>query len=274
MSRAATSLQWVIRLAGLLIGGLAAVACAAPAADDSVGVCFDEADHTPYLYRDAGRKWRGATLDLTRAALERAGLAVRWLPMPWARCVREVEEFGQRGQAELLLYASLNPERERKFLVSPPLHQIQGGLWYSRRQWPRAPALTNLGELGGYRLCGMFGHNYAWLAPYGVSQIDSGALNLRAVIDKLERGRCDFVLSALEPVRGADQLGFVTLPDELAFLPYPGRGPISQHLLLTRQSARAEVLQQRLSRALAELHANGEADRLYRAYLPDGTGLP
>ena len=27
---------------------------------ESLGVCFDEADHTPYLYRDEARRWRGA----------------------------------------------------------------------------------------------------------------------------------------------------------------------------------------------------------------------
>jgi polar amino acid transport system substrate-binding protein len=244
-----------------------------PASADTVGVCFDEADHTPYLFRDAAGQWRGATLDLARAALARAGYTLKALPMPWLRCVREVEEFGRRQSAEMLLYASLSPERERKFLASVPVHQIQGGFWYSARLGAQGELPRSWAGLARYRLCGMFGHNYAWLAAYGISQIDSGALNLRAVIDKLERGRCDFVLSALEPVRGAAQLGFVQLPAELSFMPYPDRGPISQHLLLTRESPRALELQRQLNQALQELQANGEADRLYRIYLPDGDGL-
>ncbi|MBB5206356.1 polar amino acid transport system substrate-binding protein [Inhella inkyongensis] len=254
-----------------LPAGLAAAAAVAQA--DTVGVCFDEADHTPYLFRDATGQWRGATLDLARAALARAGYTLKALPMPWSRCVREVEEFGSRRSAEMLLYASLNPERERKFLASVPVHQIQGGFWYSSRHRPQADLPRSWVELARYRLCGMFGHNYAWLAGYGISQIDSGALNLRAVLEKLERGRCDFVLSALEPVRGAAQLGFVQLPAELAFLPYPDRGPISQHLLLTRQSPRVADLHSRLNQALQALQANGEADRIYQGYLPDGDGL-
>ncbi|MBH9553032.1 substrate-binding periplasmic protein [Inhella gelatinilytica] len=264
---------WVGVLAAWL-GTSAGVWADPPGAETaSVGVCFDEADHTPYLYRDSEQQWRGAALDLTRLALERAGYTVRWLPMPWVRCVREVESFGSRGQAEVLLYASLNAEREAQFLSTRPLHRVQGGLWYSRRYWPRPPALSNMKGLFSSRLCGMHGHNYAWLAEFGITRVDSGARDLRAAVEKLERGRCDFVLSALEPVRGAGQLGFVSLPDELAFIPYPGRGPVNQHVLITRQSGRSAELHQRLNQALAELQQNGVAEQTYRVYLPDGTGL-
>jgi len=262
-----TAMLW-----GLAMLGQAAQA--APPGEAPVQVCFDEADHTPYLFRDAQGRWQGATLALTRAALERAGLSVLWRPMPWPRCVREVQELAQRGQIELLLYASHNQERDRQFLFSRALHRVTGGVWYSRLAFPQGPRLQRLEDLGQYRLCGMHGHNYGWLAERGIGPVDSGALTLKAVLDKLVRGRCELVLSSREPVRGAAQLGFVRLAPELDFLPYPGREPVSQHLLVARSSPRASELQQRLDQALAELHSSGAAQRLYKPYLPDGTGLP
>ncbi|MBH9579297.1 substrate-binding periplasmic protein [Inhella proteolytica] len=246
----------------------------ARAADPPVQVCFDEADHTPYLYRDAQGRWQGATLALTRAVLDRAGLAVQWRPMPWPRCLREVQEVAQRGEIELLIYGSRNQERERQFLFTQPLHRVTGGVWYSRRSYPQGPRLERLEDLGQYRLCGIHGYNYGWLSERGVSGVDSGALSLKAVLDKLARGRCELVLSSREPVRGAAQLGFVSLPEDFEFLPYPGREPVSQHLLVGRGSPRAEELLRRLDQALSELHASGAAHKLYKPFLPDGTGLP
>lgn len=253
---------------------IALAAGGARAADKPVQVCFDEADHTPYLYRDAQGRWQGATLALTRAALERAGLVVLWRPMPWPRCVREVQEVAQRGEIELLIYGSRNLERERQFLFSQPLHRITGGVWYSRLAFPQGPALRRLEDLGQYKLCGIHGHNYGWLSERGIGPVDSGALTLKAVLDKLARGRCELVLSSREPVRGAAQLGFVSLAADVEFQPYPGREPVTQHLMVGRGSARAAELQRRLDQALSELHASGEAQRLYRGFLPDGTGLP
>lgn len=254
--------------------GVPAQAAPTPAEDAPVRICFDEADHTPYLYRDAQGRWQGATLALTRAAAERAGLSLLWRPMPWPRCLREVQEVAERGEIELLIYGSRNQERERLFLFSLPLHRITAGVWYSRRVYPHGPPLQRLEDLAQYRLCGIHGHNYGWLAERGINGVDSGALTLKAVLEKLVRGRCELVLSSREPVRGAAQLGFVQLPNELDFLPFPGREPVSQHLLVGRGSARAAELLRRLDQALAELHASGAAQRLYRGFLPDGTGLP
>lgn len=255
-----------LRLLFLLLFGLRA-----QAAEPVVNVCFDETDHTPYAWRDAQHKWRGAALALTRAVLERADLIVEWHPLPWLRCLREVEEFVGQGGAEMVIYASRSPERERHFLFSAPLHRVRGGVWYLRQAG--APRLQQLSDLGNYRLCGQRGFNYSWLTELGVRTIDTGALGLEASFEKLLRGRCQLVLGALEPVRGAAQQKFITLPADAAFMAYPGNRTVTQHALVSRGSARAEALLERFNRALAELEASGEAERIYRGFLPDGRGL-
>lgn len=250
---------------------LALFAPLAQAAEPPVIVCFDEKDRTPYVYRNARDEWRGAVLALTRAAIERAGLNVQWRPLPWLRCLHEVEDFEGSGSAEMAVYASSSPERERVYLFSPPLHRIHGGVWYMRGAV--SPEVRTLADLGRYRLCGQHGLNYGWLLEQGVRTIDTGALSLGAALEKMQRGRCAMVLSALESVRGAAQLGFINLPPEAEFLPFPGPRVVHQHALVSRRSPRAQELLSRFSRALLELQASGESSRIYREFLPDGTGL-
>jgi len=238
-----------------------------------VTVCFAEGEANAYAYKDARGQWRGAALDLTRAALARAGFDVTLKPLPWARCLREVAEYKDRRGFEIASYASYSDERAQQYLITLPLHRITSGVWISRRQTPAAAPIQTLEELARHRLCGLHGSNFSWLRALGVTQIDTGALNQGSLLRKLERGHCEWVVWAKEPVLGAAQLGLLNLPPHLDFLPLPGPRMIGQRLLVARTSPRATQLQQGIDRALTEMHRSGASQRLYKRYLPTGTSL-
>jgi len=246
---------------------------ASSASASEIAVCFDDADHTPYLFKDSQGTWRGAALDLAHAAIERAGLRVVWLPMPWIRCLREAANPGTASKVEIALYGSLSAEREELFLATVPLHQTQGGVWYSKSRHATLQ-LKAMDELAAFRLCGMHGHNYTWLKHLGIAQIDTGALTLRAAIRKLQLDRCDLVLSSREQVEGADLLGQLELPADLWFMPFPQRKPVAHHILLSKLSSRGLALKTRLDKSLSELHGSGAANEVYQRYVPSGTGVP
>ena len=264
-----------ITAALILSAGLSAgVAAAEPEQGrPAVNVCFSDGEANAYAYKDERGQWRGAALDLTRAALARAGYEARLTPLPWARCLREVAEFKGRDGVEIASYASYSAERAQRYLISLPLHRITSGVWYSKRQAPAAPPIQSLAELAEHRLCGLHGSNFGWLKALGVTQIDTGALNQGSLLRKLDRGHCEWVLWAKEPVQGAAQLGLISLPPHLDFLPLPGPRVIGQRLLISRASPRAQQLHQGIDQALTEMHRSGASHRLYKRYLPNGTGI-
>lgn len=245
---------------------------ASAASPADLTVCFDKADQSPYLYVDEQGVWRGAALDLARAAMEQAGLRVEWLPRPWLRCLQEVSDPEPGQGIRLALYGSLSLERSKVFLASLPLHLVQGGVWYSRRKFAAAP-LEQMTDLVNYRLCGVHGHNYSWLQEFTSAKVDAGAFTLSAALQKLKLGRCDLLLSSKEHVEGAERMQQLEIGPDLIFAAYPGRPPLPQHLLLPRNRPESLDLKARIDRSLKLLHRNGSADHIYERYLPGGTGL-
>lgn len=257
---------------GLGLLGLLLAAGAARAAD-AVQVCFSDTDSTPFVHRNAQKEWEGAALDLVRAAFERAGLRPRFTGLPWARCVREVQGFDQRQGFEAMMPGSRSADREAEYLLSAPLHFEHGGVWYAKARFPDGPHLDSRRELARYQLCGMRGANYAWLATWGVKAIDAQALSVQAVLDKLEKQRCELFPASREiPLTSAEARRAFISP-ALAFEPYPDETEFSRHVLFTRSGTRGAELRARFNEALIALHRSGEADRIYRRYLPFGTSV-
>ncbi len=266
----AESTRWRGALALALGMGLGASAAAAA---DRVRICFDVDRQSVHRYQDAAGQWHGAAFDLTRLALQRAGLQAEWLPLPWARCLREVTEYASRQQVEMLMFASPSPEREQALWPSAPLHADEGGVWYAKAHLPEGPAWRSRADLKRFTLCGMNGGNFQWLADWGVTGPDFKPLSLQSALLMVQRGHCELFLFARQPVEGAVRLGHLQLPDGLAFEPYPDHASVTQHLMLARGNPAAPALLARLNAALTALHRSGESERIYRRYLPGGTGL-
>jgi polar amino acid transport system substrate-binding protein len=261
-----------LTLLGLLLAAGAARA-AEPSPADEVQICFSDTDSTPYVHRNARKDWEGAALDLVRAAFERAGLRPHFTGLPWARCVREVKGFDQRRVFEAMMPGSRSADREAEYLLSAPLHFEHGGVWYPKARFPDGPRLVSRADLAHYQLCGMHGSNFYWLERWGVKAIDTQALSVQAVLDKLEKGRCELFPASREiPLTSAEARRAFISP-ALAFEPYPDESEFSRHVLFTRSGERGAALRARFNEALIALHRSGEADRIYRRYLPFGTSV-
>jgi ABC-type amino acid transport substrate-binding protein len=246
-----------------------AVCVAAPL----VRVCFDDADPSALVYRNAAGQLDGAALTLTREALKRAGFSPEFVGLPWVRCQREVEEFGARGQFELAMLASRSADREARFLLSTATHVEHGGIWYLKATHPNGFNLKSRADLINHQLCGIKGANYGWLHALGANRIDQGAIAVQAVLKKLEMRRCDAFPFSFEAAHGVGREGPMPISRMLAFEPYPDVSGFTKHILVSRASPRGSLLKEKLDSALQQLHRSGDADRIYRRYLNSGTGL-
>lgn len=82
----------------------------------------------PYSLREADGRLGGINVEINRVILERLGCRARFVEMPWARALIELEE----GRLDILPGALRNPERERFAHFSRPTNRSPNILFVSK----------------------------------------------------------------------------------------------------------------------------------------------
>ncbi|OZG73211.1 hypothetical protein BTA51_12075 [Hahella sp. CCB-MM4] len=264
---------------GLIIIGIQilSVAFVNSAIAKPVQVCDDGAEWPPYIYyqRDNNtinkEQLTGATKDLMDRIFSIAGLEYTVELIPWNRCLNEVKS-GSRY--EMLSNAGSNPERMENYHRSLAIYSTTPGVFFSKTKFPQGVKLSGAKDLNQYKLCGIRGYNYEMYLKAGVKdEVDMGTDNAQATLSKVLSGRCDIFLSIIEPIFGAVAIGQYQLDANLSHEPVPGIEPTKFYLWVSRKSSRAEDLLEKVNQGIRQLQENGEAETIYKKYLPGGTGL-
>ena len=215
---------------------------AALAGEAPVQICLGEGNEwPPYTYweRQDGKidqsRLTGAATTMVLDALQQLGLQHRIQYLPWARVQQELAEFASNNRCELTWDASYKPERAAYAHYSVPLYQTHLGLFYSARRFNQPP--STLAALPAKRFCGVIGYNYA---PYGVVQEPQRFPGIQQVLDMLERERCEFFPSEIEPLTSGIALGIYQGHAELRSLRLDIRKNF--YLLVSKGSPRGEQL--------------------------------
>lgn len=241
------------------------------AADAAVQICLGDGNEwPPYTYWERvdgavdRERLTGAASTLVLTALQRLQLDYRVRYMPWARVQQELADFASKGRCELTWDASYNEERASYAHFSEPLYQTNLGLFYSQRRFISEPRAALL-QLHNYRVCGVIGYNYqAYLIDWDIQRFPSLQQNL----DMLQRQRCDFFPSEIEPLYGGIALGAYRAGHELRHLRLPGHKAF--HLMLSKGSPRGDVLIAAINDQLRAMAASGEAEAIRQRFLPPG----
>ncbi len=100
-------------LLGWLLGVVAFGALAGP---DGIRVGFIDKANSPFVLdpENLDTAQPGITLELLRRVQQRTGVSLDFTPMPWARCLRMLED----GELDAVFHASFDPARQ-KFGVYP-----------------------------------------------------------------------------------------------------------------------------------------------------------
>lgn len=242
-----------------------------------VQVCDDGAEWPPYIYyqRVGGlpnkEVLEGATKDLMDRMFELAKLEYSVRLLPWKRCLNEVTT----GETyEMLSNAGSNDERLAAYHRSIPIYATTAGVFYSASKFSDGIVLEQASDLNKYKLCGIGGYNYEMYHRAGVKkEIDTGTQNAPATFSKVMLGRCDIFLSIIEPIFGAAAINQYQIPEGLTHNTVPGIEPTKFYLWVSKKSPRAQEILDKINKALIELQGSGEAELIYKKYLPGGTAL-
>lgn len=237
-----------------------------------VQICLgDSNEWPPYTYwqRVDGEVDRnrltGSASTLVLTALQRQGLTYDVHYMPWTRVQQELADFAERGRCELTWDASYNAERAAYAHYSAQLYETRLGLFYSAQRFADVPLPALLQNLQPYRVCGVIGYNYQ---PFGVGEPIKRFPSVQQNLDMLQRQRCDFFPSEIEPLYGGLALGIYQGHEQLRHVPLVATKAF--FLLVSKGSPRGESLVREFDRQLEQLQASGEAQQIFQRFTPDG----
>jgi polar amino acid transport system substrate-binding protein len=201
------------------------------------------------------------SFDVLAAALKSMGRTVRFVALPWARCMQEV----QAGRIDYALGAYYSDDRARRYSYSVPYSRGTPQVFFLRK---RALAVAGKEDLRKLRGCGLAGGSYA---HYGLraEELDLGVNTYERLVKKLKAGRCDYFVEELEVIAGYKHIGNDYLSDpELAHAPVPGVTAPAAHLIAGLNS-QASALMPQLNVALLELVRSGQAAQLWKRHAGD-----
>jgi len=237
------------------------------AANAPVVICSEP--YPPFIYEAAGgdengKKLAGIYPSNFKMLEKLTGLKIRFILLPWKRCLHEVEHFSGPGQPELVIGHSFNKERYRKYHMIGPIYSTHYGLFYSRKKFPDGPyskrfgrAVSKIADMQDFRICGLIGWNYEfWYTQHNMPRsvrVDETPGGHQAVMRMVSADRCDVAAINIESTIGAILSGSLKMPKDIACRKLKGVGDLRNYMSVSRKSPRAEMLVTRLSTAIIYL---------------------
>jgi len=240
--------------------GLLLAFCALPALAEPYLIGAED-DWYPYTALRGGVV-RGMSADIVREAFEAAGVPVKLVAYPYARCMHMAE----RGELAGCFNTAPNADLLQRFLVSPPLFQGEILLWARR---DNAQTLKNLDALRGRPVAAVIGFEYG---PAFDAREDLNKVPVRREINgflMLARGRVNY----FPAYRGTAEQLFRERPAlQGLFVPVARLLRTDLHLSFSRHIDNAGWLRERFAAGLRTLHDNGEYAAIlqrWQHHLPD-----
>lgn len=224
------------------------------------------ANDPPYDMPDANMHVRGASADLLREVLRRMDCKPRFIELPWARGLRNLEN----GSLDILPGALITPERETFAYFSAPIHRSANVL-FMNRDTARRFAFDSLRQIShshfrlGIQIGVVYSSEYAELINHADFKARTVAVtDRRGAWQMLSAGRLDGLIA--DEVTGLlelQQLGLTrqVVRSQLVVSEEPAV------VAFSRKSVQPEFVEQ-FNAALAAVVADGSYVRIKQPYLP------
>lgn len=233
------------------------------------------ADDAPYTYRDSQGQIRGLDVELIQEALHGLACDVRWVEMPWARALIELE----RGKLDILGSARMTDERQRYAYFSIPVNRSPNVLFMTHAAAMRYPIKslqdilkTDL-KLGSQIGVAYSGDYEALVKNAAFNRHITPLRNRMAGWKMMALGRIDAMIS--DEVTGLVELGQLGLLSKIESNKAIATGDTA-HIAISKASADAEFVNG-FNRELSAMIADGRYRKMRERYIPcpvseDGIG--
>ena len=142
-------------------------------------------------------------------------------------------------------------------------------MFYSTKQFPSEPQINRLSDLRKFTSCGVLGFNYD---KFQLGEEVRRISTIQQVLNMLSEQRCDLFPSEIETLYGGVLIGAFQMPEDVRSFRLPDLRK-TFYVILAKTSPRAEQLLAQLNQAIVILQKSGQAEKFFKEYLPEGSGL-
>ncbi len=247
------------------------------AVEKNVQICIgDGSEWAPFTYWERTAegeinkdKLIGSATELVIAALKELGYQHSIRYMPWARVQAVMADYSENPICDMSWDASFKEERFKKYYYSIPLYRTHLGVFYSKKKFNFGPPIHHLEDLKHFELCGVAGFNYdRFKLGDNIVRVNK----VEQVLKLIDGQRCDLFPSEIETIYGGVSVGAFTLSQDIQSMRLPGLFK-TFYAILSKQSPLVKELIVPFNQTLIRLQAIGETERIFKKYLPGGTGL-
>ncbi|WP_299798258.1 ABC transporter substrate-binding protein [uncultured Shewanella sp.] len=230
--------------------------------------CVEDTEFPPFNYfkRIDGEKGESAgyDVDLLKLVFEPSGIEYKVVALPWRRCLKEASE----GIIDAVMSASLNPQRAKEYFHSDAYYYLNPSYFYLRTDFPDGLDIQALSELESHgNICGIKGFNYVnfgWINLTKLYEINE----ISSLPTMLEKKRCRFFLARKETLAGTLALNNLHRFERLlGRSTVPNLKPEPFHMLISRRSAAAGLIQNLFNEKVKQLNQSGELEKLLEQHL-------
>ncbi|BBE31486.1 hypothetical protein OSSY52_16270 [Tepiditoga spiralis] len=233
-----------------------------------INITDDGAEWPPYIYyeRINGEKTNkitGFTVEVIKKIFEAENIKYTITLLPWKRALKEVE-IGKKYQ--MILNASYNEDRAKKFYFSKPFYYTHPYYFYNKKLHPNGLDIKKLNDFKNYRINGVLGYNYEL---YGLNKknVDTTAKNFLGAIKQIQANYYDLFPEAFEVLYGYFILNDLDFEKEqIGYKPIQWLKPTTFYAIFTKNSFGLE-LKKIFDKGLEKLKESGEYDKILDKYI-------
>lgn len=249
----------------LAVGAVMAALCMG----NAVAQCIKTvrwSDDAPYSFKSPGGEISGFNTDLIRAALKGLNCEAKFVELPWARALRELEQ----GRLDILPGALRTPEREKFAYFSRPINRSPNVLFVAKAAAAkyRLTALTDIPGTAfrlGAQIGVAYGADYDTLVktPAFAAQITQ-VTSRRSAWKMIEQDRLDGIIS--DEVTALVELQQLGLSDTIVKTDIVVSSDAS--MLALSQAALTPEFVKELDRSLDAMLQDGRYQKIREQYIP------
>jgi polar amino acid transport system substrate-binding protein len=227
-------------------------------------VCVDENPWPPYTYWDANDRtqaFKGYTVELATQVFKSIGLDYDITSMPWTEVHKRAQNVDVQAGCDIVLDISLTSERQAYLYFTNPIYQLHYALVYSSKRFPQGLRVKTLADVNPFRVCGVEGYNYGYLAnQLTIIRMSS----IQTVLNNLETQYCDIFTVEASVLKYGQKMGLYKLPSvgctHVEGITKSYRIGISKHF------PKAEQWMDSVQRQLDALRSQGKINELVSAH--------
>ncbi|WP_163836106.1 substrate-binding periplasmic protein [Spartinivicinus ruber] len=194
------------------------------------------------------------------SSLKKSGFSYEIKYLAWSRVHYQISRFGKNNVCEMTWDASYKDERAKYSYYTVPLYRLNQGIFFSRNTYERIPHIK-IADLNKYSICGILGYNYANFNVLKIRRV----YKAKQVLNMLDKGRCDFFPSEIEPIMGRSLIENNFLPPSIGYIVFD-KFYKTYYGIISKQSPRSLQLLVKINQELIRFREQGVAKKIFIKY--------